>query len=211
MPLIDAVNNFVPLAGEPSPFEQPPSGTRWKTVLRFPETVTEAELADRVLARLDPWFHIAREVPGQHWTGSTLRLDAILRPRDPRGWKNPNAALGLEFKRLLSTDVRNDSMGHTAGHAAQCIDYTQTKWSGYGRIPVFTCPGVMRWTERIDDEHDVGAAMYTRLLGQFGVGELILYWGFGLVFCLNGNPIWGERKGLIHGKTWGLTPRTGSR
>lgn len=211
MSLIDAVNNFVPLAGEPSPFEQPPSGTQWDTVLPFPETTTEAELVDRVLARLEPWFHVSREVPGRHWTGRTFYLDAILRPRQTTGWKNPRAALGVEFKRVSSTDIVNGSMGHIAGHAAQCIDYTQTDWNGYGHIPVFTCPGVMRWTVRTDVRFDLGAAMYTRLLGKFGVGELILYWGFGLVFSLNGHPIWGERKGVIHGKTWSLETQTGSR
>ncbi|WP_399559037.1 hypothetical protein OIA45_49190 (plasmid) [Streptomyces chartreusis] len=210
MSLIDAVNNFEPLAGEPSPFEQPPRGTPWDTVLPFPETGTEAELADRVLARLEPWFHITREAPGQHWTGRTLYLDAILRPRRTDGWKNPQAALGLEFKRL-APGGQNVPLGYATGYAAQCIDYTQTEWVGYGRIPVFTCPGAMRWIGRVNDEYDYGAAMYTRLLGQFGVGELVLYWGFGLVFCLSGHPVWGERKGVIHGRNWGLEPRTGSR
>lgn len=210
MSLIDAVDNFRPLSGEPSPFEQPPRGMPWQTVLDYPEMATEAELAERVLERLDPWFQISREVPGQHWTGRTLKVDAILRPRNPRDWKNPDAALGLEFKRV-TPGARNVSIKTTTGFAAQAIDYTQTDWQGFGRIPVFTCPGVRQWIDRHSDESHYAATAFTHLLAQFGVGELLLYWGWGLTFLLNGSPIWSERKGVIHGKTWTLKPRTGSR
>ncbi|MEU6802515.1 hypothetical protein [Streptomyces neyagawaensis] len=185
----------------------------WQTVLPITGYTREADLSTRVLARLEHWFIIEREVPGQHWSGRQLRIDAILRPREPQQWKNPNVALGVEFKRN-TPGAYNVALKDATSMAAQAIDYTQTEWDGFGHISVFTCPGVMQWAG-MDGHHadprEYAAVMYRHLLMQFGVGELVVKWGYGLTFHLGDQPIWNERQGVRHGKKWGLKPRVGSR
>jgi hypothetical protein len=207
---VEAVHPFVPLAGEPSPFAaeipRPRERSLWKVPMDIVGHKDEAELVQRVLARLDPWFLIEEQVEGRHFTGKTLRIDAIIRPRQPELWHNPQTALGLEFKAFNSRD-RETSVKDITRLAAQAID-----WPGYGQVPVFTCPSAFQWTGSSDTgDFDRGAQMYRHLLGQLSIGELLLYWGSGLTLLLNGNPVWTERKGVIHGKHWSLKVRTGSR
>jgi hypothetical protein len=213
---VDTSGAFVPLAGEPNPFvadiPQPRERHLWKVPMDIVGHKNEAELVQRVLARLEPWFLIEEQVEGQHFTGKTLRIDAIIRPRQPELWHNPQTALGLEFKTFNSRD-RETSVKDITGLAAQAIDYTHVDWPGYGQVPVFTCPSAFQWSDSSRDvgDFDRGGQMYRHLLGQLSIGELLLYWGSGLTLLLNGNPIWTERKGVIHGKHWSLKVRTGSR
>lgn len=208
----EQVAAFTPLAGEPNPFLPPPGGTPWQTALDLASHQSEAILAERVLARLAPWFHIEREVPGLSCGGKTLRIDAVVRPRQPERWKNPEVALGIEFKRFVpgAADV---SMGDITGFTAQAIDYTHVEWNGYGRLPIFTCPGILSWIgeNRRVDGINYAAEMYRRLLGQLGIGEVTVYWGYGLTFDMSGHAMWSERNGVRYGKTWSLKPRAGSR
>jgi hypothetical protein len=216
----DAGWGFIPLAGEPNPFAadipRPSYRHIWKTPLDFVGHQDEADLTRRVLARLDPWFFIEEQVPGAHCSGKNLRIDAIVRPRQPEQWHNPNVALGLEFKTFNSV-ISEVSTHDITGLTAQAIDYTHVDWQGYGRIPIFTCPGALRWlnpgTPGEDDEEnfDYAAFMYRHLFGQLGIGELLMYWGKGLTFQLNTHPVWTERNGPIYGKHWGLKARAGSR
>ncbi|MDX2933043.1 hypothetical protein [Streptomyces ipomoeae] len=57
--LVDATNNFEPLAGEPNPFFEPPRpGRPWQTILPLNGYTSEAELSKRAIARLEHWFTI---------------------------------------------------------------------------------------------------------------------------------------------------------
>ncbi|KUL59647.1 hypothetical protein ADL32_18935 [Streptomyces albidoflavus] len=206
---------FEPLGGEPDPFAsevpRPPNSITWGVPLEFVGHKSERELSLRVLTRLAPWFHIEEQVPGEHCSGKSLRIDAIIRPRRAELWRNPDVALGLEFKAF---NAGGDISTHeVTGLAAQAIDYTHVTWRNYGRVPVFTCPGALQWFggARSVERHDRGAQMYQHLLGQLGVGELVLYWGKGLTLQLNSHSIWSERGGIERGKQWGLSVRTGAR
>lgn len=205
----EAASGFHPLAGEPNPFGERPRGrpTHWEIPLV--DFASERDLADRVLARLAPWFFIDREISGLHCSGRRLRIDAMLRPRQPEAWRDPYVAIGVEFKRP------GDSTRDYTGWISQAVSYTHVDWDGYGRRIVLTCPGAASWldTDRsvIDptDRRDVFVAK--KLTGQLGVGELVLRWGHGLTILLNGDRIWSERDGLSRGQHWGLSVRSGSR
>ena len=164
----------------------------------------ERQLADKVLDRLGQHFHIAREVGGTHWGGSRLRLDAVLKPKDPSGWKGGDSvALGVEFKDPSRLAV--DAAGPLQW-LAQCQDYTATDWDSYGPLYVFTCPSLSGllppdgrwWVERI--------------MGQMGIGELYQHPALGWTFSLHGSQrLWTEKGGTERGKDWSLTRKVGSR
>ncbi|GAA3483268.1 hypothetical protein [Streptomyces yanii] len=206
---------FTPLAGEPNPFQaeipRPRERHIWSTPLDFTGHRSEAELAERVLERLVPWFFIEDQVQGEYCSGKDLRIDAIIRPRNPEQWQNPDVALGLEFKAFNCRDS-TISAHDVTGLAAQAIDYTHVEWKGYRRVPVFTCPGALQWLGgNQSGEFNRGAQMYRNLLGQLGVGELLLFWGKGLTLYLSANHVWNEREGVRRGRNWDLTVRSGSR
>jgi hypothetical protein len=100
---------------------------------------SEADLASAALGELGRYFTADREVRGVHCTGKRLRLDAVLRPRDPSGWFDPPPVFGVEFKNALAGSL--DTRRFTSW-AAQAVDYAHTDWEGYGRLMIFTCPAV---------------------------------------------------------------------
>lgn len=163
---------------------------------------SEADLATAALAELDPYFTADREVHGVHYTGKQLRLDAVLRPRDPTGWAGPAPAFGVEFKNALSGP--SDTRRFTSW-AAQAVDYTYTEWTGYGRLMIFTCPAV---SAGLVPYGDAAIRLMVCVLGQLGVGELGQT-AYGWTLRLNGDNLWSQRYG-VHRK-WSLIPKAGSR
>lgn len=198
---------FEPLAGEPSPFGEYVPGRPFQAELPLTEFDSEREMTDRVLARLEPWFEIKREVSGIHCSGRRLRIDAIIRPRDAERWRNPNVAFGVEFK----MEPQHRSPQLYARWIAQAVDYTHVDWPGHGRLLVMTCPGAGWWLEPGADYDSQAVMVARRLAGQLGVGELVLRWTHGLTLLVNGENVWCERRGVSKGKHWTLTPKTGTR
>jgi hypothetical protein len=196
---------FRSLAGEPDPFGEHPRGQKYHAELPLHGFGSEREMAVRVLERLAPWFHIQREVTGRHCSGRVLRIDAIIRPRDQRMWKDPEVAFGVEFK------VPDGSLNSYTGWIAQAADYTHVDWPGHGRLIVLTCPGAAAWLDSWIDPDAREVMIAKRLTGQLGVGELVLRWAYGLTVLVNGEHVWSERHGLSKGKTWGLKPKSGNR
>jgi hypothetical protein len=167
---------------------------------------TEADLASAALVELDPYFTADREVWGTHCSGKRLRLDAVLRPRDPTGWADPPPAFGVEFKNAYagSFDTR-----HFTTWAAQAVDYAHTQWDGYGPLTIFACPAISAAFAADRTASALAAArLMVRVLGQLGVGELGET-GYGWTLRLNGDNIWSERYG-VHRK-WSLDRKVGSR
>lgn len=114
----------------------PASGTRWP-VLPPPGTfANEAAFAQHVLQILDRWFHVEEQVTGRYWTGEPVRIDAVLRPRDPQPWHDDHPAFGIEFKH------QGQDTGIYSGYdwVAQASTYTHSEWDGYGRLGIFLCP-----------------------------------------------------------------------
>jgi hypothetical protein len=163
--------------------------------------MNEAELASTVLARLEPDFIITTEVHGHHWTGKTLRLDAVATPRSLVGWARPDIALGIEFKpHPITYDTRDKT-----GHMAQAIDYAQTTWNGYGHLPIFLHPPVA--ASMAGDSFDV----VSHILGAFNVGELHDT-RHGLAFIMQGtHRIWSQGRGIEAGARWKLQAKWGRR
>lgn len=202
---------FTPLAGEPDPRGPYQRGPEWgrQVDLDFP---SEAALSAAVLSRLRPYFHIEEQLPGTHWTGKPLRIDAVLRPREPEKWARRDVAFGIEFKNIAPNG--DGGMNALTRWAAQAVDYAGTQWDGYGRMVVFTCPGVLP-RGFVNHNREVSNDAHVRfsegLLGQLGVGELVLQWGIGLTFRFQGCPAWSERIGVQKGRNWPLVPKAGSR
>lgn len=195
-------------------------------------------LPEQVLPRLEPYFHIHREVTGTHPTGKRLRIDAIVVPRDPSGWARPDIALGIEFKRAAAI-----GRGDSSRTIRQCLDYTVVEWPSFGSgIPVFYCPGFAaiealrsyrQWTPYVRaeddwfgedvvpnvpmDRHQIFSAgmgyAISGILGQHNVGELIDHERDGLSFIKHGGGFhvqWSERRGVCEGKINHLRRKIGS-
>ncbi|MQS34181.1 hypothetical protein [Streptomyces katsurahamanus] len=104
----------------------------------FPD---EKALASFVLNKMDQWFHIEEQVPGQYWTGEETRIDAVLHPRDRTGWHDAAPVFGIEFK----NPAPNTGIGERYGWVAQAVGYTHCQWRGYGRLGIFLCPSPLTW------------------------------------------------------------------
>lgn len=184
----------------PGPHPQS-SGPNLKRRPPMPRFANEADLAERVLTLLDQHFLIDTEVVGRHCSGRRLRIDAILRPRDPGPWKDDEPAFGVEFKLVhqKSFDTRDFS-----AWARQACDYTHVEWQGYGRLMVFACPSP------IIDLGGTDAWLMAHLLGQFGVGELAPREQDGWAIMLHGDHVlWSERRGAAAAQRWSLRPKVG--
>jgi hypothetical protein len=207
----NAAQEFRPLADEPNPFVAYPRGVPWREgELPLDGFSSEQELADRVVKRLEPWFVVQREVRGTHCTGRRLRIDAMIRPKEPGIWRNPDVAFGLEFK---VPDPRDGIKVYTRW-IAQAVDYTHVDWDGYGRRIILTCPGVsshLRGYAASRDDRSGDVLLIRRIAGQLGIGELVLRQWHGLTILVNEGRIWSERRLVGYGKHWTLTPKYGSR
>jgi hypothetical protein len=198
-------STFRPLAGEPNPFGDHPRGVPYHAELPLDHFDSERTLADRVLERLEPWFHIRREVVGPHCSGRELRIDAIIRPKGAAAWRNPAVSLGVEFK------IPKGGLNAYTGWIAQAVSYTHVDWPDCGRLVVLTCPGAATWLDARATTESHEMLIAKRLSGQLGIGELVLRWAYGLTILLNGEHIWSERYGVARGRTWGLAPKLGHR
>jgi hypothetical protein len=167
--------------------------------LALPVIADEKDLADRVLAKLSPFFEIEREVRGEHCSGKRVRLDAILTPHDQDGWLDDSPVLGIEFKVPEATrDVFR--------HMRQAEDYAHATWPKYGHITIFTCPP---FTQSIPEIFmPLTPDGMARWLGQGGVGELGVT-REGLTFKVSGHKVWSEGEGVCQRRS--LVPKHGSR
>jgi hypothetical protein len=180
-------------------FDVPPgSPWKWGGYRPTPQFNTERELANHVLSEFYEDFTIDREVPGWHCTGKRLRLDAVVIPKDTYGWLDGNeTALGIEFKLPGSLNGIKDY----GKWFAQCVDYTHSIWSSYGRIPIFACPFL-----------PFGDHIFKRVLGQLGIGELINLPRYGWSFVRNeSHRQWSQANGVEEAKRTRLRPAAGSR
>jgi hypothetical protein len=168
----------------------------------------EAVLAQQALAALDPHFLIYREVWGTHPTGKRLRIDAIAVPRDRERWARTDIALGIEFKAPTDRPEDRRDRKDNARIISQCIDYSLVEWDGYGKQPIFFCPGFVEIRELQERDHFLNANNYSEgfrhgigymmaaLMGQNNVGELLQVEHLGWAFLINGHHrIWTERVG----------------
>lgn len=166
---------------------------------------SEAELLQDTLATLSRDFHVRREVRGVGLHGQHVRLDAVITPRDPSPWKNPTVALGIEAKAEGSSAPGD--FQHLARWVAQCIDYSYSRWDGYGLLPIFMLPSLDMLGWPPDSRFDV----IPHLLGQFNIGEVTTHPQHGLALTVHQHHrIWSEKRGVEAGKRWTLTPRIGS-
>lgn len=117
----------------------------------------EKTLRAYVESRLELLFYIKREVRGLCYppTGGDpvrVRIDAVLTARDEVPLKQRHFA--VEFK----PEARQDFDADMGKHLTQAIDYRNTVWDDYGRLPILVCPGMHQSIERV--------------LGPIGVGSI---------------------------------------
>ena len=189
----------------------------------------EAQLAQQAIEALQPHFKIDIEVWGTHPTGKRLRIDTIAVPRNPELWARPDIALGIEFKAPTDRPQDRRERKDNAKIISQCIDYSLVEWDGYGRQPIFFCPGFVEIRELDNRDVFLGADNYREgfrhgigymmagLMGQNNVGELLPAGHLGWAFLINGHHrIWSERigphaGGVGEGKRNRLIRSVGSR
>ena len=173
-------------------------------------SLSEKELADTTCSQLSTLFLIEREVRGTSWTGKKLRLDAVMRPRDPSGWWDKDPVFGVEFKRLHKWE----SFSKYTRWAAQSEDYAHATWDGYGSLTIFTCPPVTSGSPYLGLDGGVLRFAWSRILGQHDVGEfgIVAEPWLGWVLRLSGENIWTESRGWNRGEYGrrSLIPKEGS-
>lgn len=204
MELADAIGK----RDEVQPIRTPPA-ISWRDDQRKNR---EAAFSRMILGRLDPFFHIYPEVTGKSCDGTPMRIDAIVRPKDTKEWKNPSVALGIEFKVPHHSDG-STSVGDFAKWIMQSVDYAHTVWPKFGRIYVFTCPGVTKLFGDRGIDPKSGSGLLARIGARGGVGELKEESPGNLVFALSADhPVWSEKRGVLTcGRTWNLERKVGSR
>lgn len=166
----------------------------------------EKMFSQAVLQDLALDFHVYTEVKGVHFSGKGMRIDAVVTPHKPEGWKSPDVALGIEFKNDLR--LRGDTTNYT-GWLAQCVDYSHTVWDGFGYLYIFACPGLIAGIQNQDQSM---RWLLPRIMGHLGVGELKFDDRFGLTFFLQEqHRIWSQKLGVESGKRWTLKRDFGAR
>lgn len=171
--------------------------------------LSEKDIENWVLTALEPHFVITRRVPGIHFSGKRLVIDAVVVPRAIQRWKNPHVALGIEFKDVAR--LRGDTR-HFTRWFSQCVDYSYTNWTEYGYIFIFACPSLVKEipagdVAREDIDRIMGAVM-----GQLGIGELRYSGHLGWHFVLhNRHRIWSEELGVEEGRRYWLKREFGSK
>lgn len=152
--------------------------------------------------RLEKYFYIKKEVPGIHLSGKTMKIDAVITPKDTTDWKNKEIAFGVEFK----SPAKLDRLHSQFNFMKQCVDYSYTNFKDYGYIPILGCPAF-----EVDETYsDVKALSgYRRFLNSFAIGELCqTHKGLTIIFAEQ--YIWHE--GIVDsGKRWSFEKNFGSK
>lgn len=177
------------------------------------ESGKERDIAGETLQRLSPYFHIEEEVEGRHFSGKSVRIDAIVTPKEPSEWKNDSVHLGIEFKDFNNFGTDFGTKDYTKWWA-QSFDYSHSSFDGYGFVPVFPYNCMTRFSSRVGV--DV-ARFFSKFLGQVGIGELrpatAPYRGKrNLEFVMHwDHVIWCESRGVKEGRRWSMKRKFGSR
>lgn len=162
----------------------------------------EVVTTERLCELLDPHFHIKEQHEGTHFTGKRMRADLLIAPKDTTGWKNQRIVFVVEIKR---GDASRRGWGECSRHAAQSVDYANTRWDGLGHLIVLSYPiwlpcNVQNWETN---------SFVIRLLGQMGAGAICV--GEHIDLILSGHSLWNSKQGIQEGKHWGLERKFGSR
>lgn len=170
--------------------------------------MAETDVQRQVLHLLEPHFEIREQIEGTHFTGKRLRLDAVLKPRQPHLWKSSDIALGVEFKDDLR--IAGDTTNFTKW-LAQCVDYSHTSWDDYGYLFVFACPGLVTGIPGLKQGVGEMAGLLPRFMAHLGIGEL-KRGPYGWTFYLQAeHRNRSEHEGVGSGKHWALRRTFGSR
>ena len=170
--------------------------------------MAEYELSRQYLDRLRQDFIIEEQVKGRHFSGKLMIIDAVARPIQSNLWKNPDVALGIEFKDIDRFDKSYDTNNYTKW-LSQCVDYAHTDWEGAGYIHIFACPDLIGSVAKGAME---SSFFVQNFMSQLGVGELKELERYGLTFILSSqHRIWSEYKGVESGKHYGMKRKFGSR
>ena len=150
--------------------------------------INENSIKETFLFHLEEDFHISREVKGVHMSGKSLRIDVILKPKNTKGWLNPDITIGIEFKdpnKISSSQGRGvDDM------LAQCLDYSMTEFEGVvsDSMIILICPGIGK------DKNDV-----YRFLSRYNVGYMDVSDFNGIEMRMGnvGIPLWSSKEGVM--------------
>lgn len=182
----------------------------WRINILKPKTNSMSEKSfvaetSKVLSNHFTFFH---RVKGNHFSGKKLEIDCVIKPKQTDGWKNIDIAFGLEFKDMSRLDGIADTKEFSKW-IAQCVDYSNTDWEGFGYIHILTCPGISS-SNFINSAY--GIPLFLRVLGHFGIGELKETTLYGWSILLHEqHRIWSEKEGVSGGKLWNLKRKFGSR
>jgi hypothetical protein len=99
---------------------------------------------------------------------------------------------------------RQKAMRDRSHWLRQCVDYSYTRWQGYGYRCVLTFPSAFGPFDKSGKQEE------RHLLGALGVGELIHDRWNGWSIYLSGHRIWSAKSGVSDGKNWTCKKRFGA-
>lgn len=172
--------------------------------------MSEEEQVNELIDELKEDFHTHSPVYGKHFSGKTMKIDAVVVPKDIREWKSDEVVLGIEAKDHMQL---SGAKGFTKW-IAQCVDYANTKWESFGYIYIFAYPSLIKGvTKHLKLTKNSGVPwLLPRILAQLGIGELRHDDNTGLTFILNqSHSIWSKKHGVQEGKFRTMKRVFGSR
>jgi len=161
--------------------------------------MTENELTIKVLKDLQKFFYVKKSVTGRNlYDHKRVRIDAVIVPRNPEKWANPDIIFGVEFKKPESIICNKDRIKL----ARQCIDYHysefEVKPNLFKRFPILFYPYLS--TEDHYLRNEVNVSFLLRLVNVFNIGELREINGIYSIVFAQDHVIWIDGEVTLQGQ-----------
>lgn len=166
--------------------------------------MSEFEFKKHIISVLSNDFVISEEWNGIHLSGSNVRIDAVMRPKNTDLWMNKKIVFGIEFK----SPSKLIGFGKQLEFIKQAIDYSNTKFDRLGHIPILICPMIF-----FDEAYsnDNSNTFMRKLLNKFNIGEIgYTHRGLSIIFA-ESEFIWTTKEGVCSGKRDKLITKFGSQ
>ena len=143
--------------------------------------------------KLKEFFYIKKQVKGKHLSGKKMKIDAVITPKDTTDWKNKEIAFGINFK----LPKKLEDLHSLISLMGEYVDYSNTKFEGYGFIPILACTA-FEVDYTYSDRRTLTA--FRHFMNVFNIGEICqIYRGLTIAFAEN--YIWND--GVAEGgKRW---------
>ncbi len=152
--------------------------------------INETKVTDAFLTIFQKDFVIVeKEYWGKHFSGRSMKIDAIIKPKDYSNILNKNIHFGIELKNPLSFTTNGRTV---ADRLAQCLDYSFSKFPGYDDLIILQCPILPALTK----ENEKKPNQLTGFVGRYNVG-FVRFDEKNFHFTVGNQPIYFSYQGFV--------------